>query len=110
MFCERRVIRIFALLFLQNQKTQLEVNMANNPGAKKRIRQNAVRRLRNRYRLSTTRTAIKNLKLTEDKAAAEKLLPGTISLVDRCVKSNIYHKNKAARIKGQLYKFVSGLN
>ncbi len=84
--------------------------MANNPGAKKRIRQNAVRRLRNRYRLSTTRTAIKNLRKTTEKAEAEKLLPGTVSLVDRCVKGNIYHKNKAARIKSSLYKHVAGLN
>jgi len=84
--------------------------MANNPGAKKRIRQNAVRRLRNRYRLSTTRTAIKRLQTTTVKADAEKLLPGTVSLVDVCVKKNIFHKNKAARIKSGLYKYVAGLN
>lgn len=84
--------------------------MANNPGAKKRIRQNAVRRLRNRYRLSTTRTAIKKLQNAEDKATAEKLLPGTISLIDKCVKKNIFHKNKAARLKGQLTKLVSNLD
>lgn len=83
--------------------------MANNSGAKKRIRQNAVRRLRNRYRLSTTRTAIKRLRATEDKAAAEKLLPGTVSLIDKCVKKNLYHKNKAARLKSQLAKLVSNM-
>ncbi|MCL4113826.1 UNVERIFIED_CONTAM: hypothetical protein GTU68_037551 [Idotea baltica] len=84
--------------------------MANNPGAKKRIRQNAVRRLRNRYRLSTARTAIKTLQTTTEKAEAEKLLPGTVSLVDTLVRCNIYHKNKAARIKSNLYKYVAGLN
>ncbi len=84
--------------------------MANSPQAKKRIRQNAVRRLRNRYRLSSTRTAIKQLKNAEGREAAEKLLPRTISLVDRCVKSNIFHKNKAARIKSQLYKHVASID
>ena len=84
--------------------------MANNPGAKKRIRQNAVRRLRNRYRLSTTRTAIKKFRKTTEKAEAEKLLPGTVSMVDRCVKSRIYHKNKAARIKSSLHRHIAGLN
>ena len=81
--------------------------MANNAGAKKRIRQNAVRRLRNRYRLITTRTAIKKLRHASDKATAEKLLPETISLIDKCAKVNLFHDNKAGRLKGQLTKFVS---
>lgn len=84
--------------------------MANNPGAKKRIRQNAVRRLRNRYRLLTTRTAIKKLRHAGDKATAEKLLPGTISLIDKCVKVNLFHRNKASRLKGHLTKAVAKLS
>ncbi|MEM7040680.1 MAG: 30S ribosomal protein S20 [Bacteroidota bacterium] len=84
--------------------------MANNPGAKKRIRQNAVRRLRNRYKLSTTRTAIKKLRDTSDKEAATKLLAPTISKIDRCVKANLWHKNKAARLKSGLTKYVQGLS
>lgn len=83
--------------------------MANNPGAKKRIRQNATRRLRNRNQLSKTRTAMKNLRKEEDKSAAEKLLPDTISLIDRCVKNNIFHRNKAARLKSSLTKHVASL-
>jgi small subunit ribosomal protein S20 len=83
--------------------------MANNPGAKKRIRQNAVRRLRNRDKLSKTRTAIKKVRTSTVPAEAVKLLPGTISLIDRCVKANLFHKNKAARLKGQLSKLVSKL-
>ena len=83
--------------------------MANNPGAKKRIRQNAVRRLRNRDKLSKTRTEIKKVRTSTVPAEAVKLLPGTISLIDRCVKANLFHKNKAARLKGQLSKLVSKL-
>jgi small subunit ribosomal protein S20 len=84
--------------------------MANNPGAKKRIRQNAVRRLRNRYRMATTRTAIKKLRSQTEKGAAEQLLPATISMIDKCVKVNLYHRNKAGRLKGHLTKFVNGLS
>jgi small subunit ribosomal protein S20 len=84
--------------------------MANNPGAKKRIRQNAVRRLRNRYRLLSTRTAIKKLRNTHEKAAAEKLLPNTISLIDKCAKVNLFHSNKAGRLKSHLTKMVSKLS
>ena len=80
--------------------------MANNPGAKKRIRQNAVRRLRNRYRVVTTRSFIKKLRNAEDKATAQQLLPMTISHIDGCVKKNIFHRNKAARLKSRLTKFV----
>ena len=83
--------------------------MANNPGAKKRIRQNAVRRLRNRYRISTARTYIKRLKSTTEKSEAEALLPKTYSLVDRCVKRNLWHENRAARIKRGLAKHVNSL-
>ena len=84
--------------------------MANTKGAKKRIRQNAVRRLRNRYQLSTTRTAIKKLKNAESKDAAAAMLPGVISLVDKCAKKNIFHKNKASNLKGKLTKFVNSLS
>ncbi len=83
--------------------------MANNPGAKKRIRQNAVRRLRNRYRMSTTRTFIKRVRSAEKKSDAEALLPKTYSMVDKCVKSNLWHKNRAARIKSSLAKHVASL-
>jgi small subunit ribosomal protein S20 len=80
--------------------------MANNPGAKKRIRQNAVRRLRNRYRVVTTRSYIKKLRNAETKEEATVLLPMTISLIDRCVKKNLFHRNKAARLKSRLTRHV----
>lgn len=83
--------------------------MANNPGAKKRIRQNAVRRLRNRDKLSKTRTAIKKLRTSSEKSQAQGMLPTAMSLIDRCVKANLFHKNKAARLKGQLSKHVAAL-
>lgn len=84
--------------------------MANHKSAKKRIRQNAVRRLRNRYRIASTRTAIKKLRNSTEKGAAVELLPTVTSLIDRCVKANLYHRNKAARLKSHLAKYVNGLS
>ena len=84
--------------------------MANNAGAKKRIRQNAVRRLRNRYRIVTTRSQIKRLRGASEKDVAEGLLPSTISQIDRCVKLNLYHRNKADRLKSRLTRHVQGLS
>lgn len=84
--------------------------MANHQSALKRIRQNVVRRLANRYYKKTTRTAIMKLRETTDKAAAEKFLPKVASMIDRLTKKNTWHKNKAANIKSSLMSHIAGLN
>ena len=83
--------------------------MAQHQSAKKRIRQSAVRRLRNRYNGKTTRNAIKTLLESVDKKVATELLPKTVALVDKLAKKNIIHKNKAGHIKSRLTKHVNGL-
>ena len=83
--------------------------MANQKSSLKRIRQNAVKRLRNRYYHKTARTAMKVLRSEEDKKAATEQLPKVISLVDRLAKKNIIHKNKAANLKSKLTKHVNKL-
>ena len=83
--------------------------MAHHKSAKKRIRQSLVRNERNRYQLKTTRTFVKRLKEAENHEEAEKLFPKVISMLDKLVKKNIIHKNKAANNKSKLAKFVTGL-
>ena len=83
--------------------------MAHSNSAKKRIRQNAVSRLRNRYYGKTTRNAIKKLLGSEDKKEATALLPTTIAMVDKLAKKNIIHSNKAGNIKSRLHRHVNGL-
>ena len=83
--------------------------MANHISALKRIRQNIIRRLANRYYKKTTRTAILKLRATSEKSAAEKYLPKVISMVDRLTKKNTWHKNKAANIKSSLMSHIAGL-
>ncbi|HPF98137.1 MAG: 30S ribosomal protein S20 [Flavobacteriaceae bacterium] len=83
--------------------------MANHKSALKRIRSNEVKRLRNRYQHKTTRNAIKKLRETTEKAAAEKLFPEVISMIDKLAKKNIIHSNKAANLKSGLSKHVASL-
>lgn len=84
-------------------------DMANHKSALKRIRQNEVRKVRNRYYHKTARTALKVLRNEEDKAAATEQLPKVISLLDKLAKKNIIHKNKAANLKSKLTKHINKL-
>ncbi len=83
--------------------------MAQHKSAKKRMRQDAKKRLRNRYYKKSTRTAIKKLRDMTDKAEAEEFLNKVISMVDRLAKKNNIHKNKAANLKSKLTKHVASL-
>ncbi len=83
--------------------------MAQHKSAKKRIRQDEKKRLRNRFNKKTTRTAIKALRELTDKAEAEKFLPKVVSLIDKLAKKNTWHSNKAANLKSNLMRHVAGL-
>jgi small subunit ribosomal protein S20 len=83
--------------------------MAHHKSAKKRIRQSAKARLRNRYDGKTTRNLIGKLRSTTDKKEAEEMLTTVLSKVDRLAKKNIIHKNKAANLKSKLTSLVNGL-
>ncbi len=83
--------------------------MANNKSSKKRIRQTETRRLRNRYYHKTTRNAIKAMRNTTDKEAAQALLPRVSSMLDKLAKRNIIHKNKASNLKSKMALHVNAL-
>lgn len=83
--------------------------MAHHKSAKKRIRQDGVKRLRNRYRHKTTRNAIKALREETSKAAAQKKLPEVLSMIDKIAQKNIIHKSKAGNLKSKLTKHVNAL-
>jgi len=83
--------------------------MAHHASSKKRIRQDAKKRLQNRYYKKTARTAIARLRGMEDKTEAKAFLPKVISMVDKLAKSNNWHKNKAANLKSKLMRFVNAL-
>ncbi len=83
--------------------------MANHKSALKRIRANEAKRLRNKYQFKTTRTFIKKLRTTTDKAEAQELFKKVTSMIDRLAKKNIIHKNNAANKKSKLAKLVNKL-
>lgn len=83
--------------------------MANHKSALKRIRQTDKRRVHNKYYHKTTRNAVKALRNTSEKAAAEKLLPKVASMLDKLAKKNIIHKNKAGNLKSGLQLHVNAL-
>ena len=83
--------------------------MANHKSSLKRIRQEEKRRLHNRYYAKTMRNALKNIKMINDKSAAQQKLPEVVSIIDRLSKKGIIHKNKAANLKSGLMKRINNL-
>lgn len=83
--------------------------MANHKSALKRIRTSEKKRVLNKYQHKTTRNAIKKLRETTDKDAAQALLVDVSSMVDKLAKKNIIHKNKASNLKSKLTKAVNAL-
>ena len=83
--------------------------MANHKSSKKRIRQTVPKRAHNRLYHKTARNAVKALRITTEKAAAEALLPKVSSMLDKLAKTNIIHKNKAANLKSSLALNVNAL-
>ena len=83
--------------------------MAHHKSAKKRIRQDAKKRLHNRYYKKSARSAIARLREMEDAGEAKTFLPKVISMIDRLAKKNTWHANKASNLKSSLTKHVNGL-
>ena len=83
--------------------------MANHKSSLKRIRQDKVRTLHNRYYAKTMRNAVRKLRATTDKAVAVELLPKVQKMLDKLAKTNIIHKNKAANLKSKLAKQIARL-
>lgn len=83
--------------------------MANHKSSKKRIRQTETKRLQNRYYHKTTRNAVKALRNTTDKSAAEALFPKVSAMLDKLAGSGVIHKNKAGNLKSSLQLHVNAL-
>ncbi|WOK06841.1 30S ribosomal protein S20 [Imperialibacter roseus] len=84
--------------------------MANHKSSLKRIRSTEAKRLRNRYQHKTTRTFIKKLVGSTDKAEATELYKKVAGMIDKLAKRNIIHKNNASNKKSKLAKLVNALD
>ena len=83
--------------------------MANHKSSLKRIRQDKTKNLHNRYYAKTMRNAVRKLRAMDNKEEAAKLYPAVQKMLDKLVKTNIIHKNKAANIKSSLAQHVNKL-
>lgn len=81
--------------------------MAHSISSKKRIRQNAKRNARNRWRLRSMRDAIKTFLdkiMHGTEAEAGEAFKAVSKLIDRTAAKGTIHKNQAARRKSRLAK------
>lgn len=81
--------------------------MANHVSAKKRIRTNEKRRIRNKASLSKVKTLMKKVYDSKDKTEGETNLKEAVSVIDKTAGKGRLHKNNAARKKSVLTKFVN---
>lgn len=70
--------------------------------AKKALKVSKRKAVINRLVKSQTKTAVDKMK----KTPSAEHLANAYSAVDKAVKKNLYHKNKAARLKAQLSKLM----
>jgi small subunit ribosomal protein S20 len=87
----------------------LNLKMANHKSSLKRIRQDKVRNLHNRYYAKTMRNAVRKLRATKDKDEAVKMYPLVQKMLDKLAKVHIIHKNKAANLKSSLSLHIKKL-
>ena len=84
--------------------------MANNASAEKCIRKSERHRLHNKYYAKSTRNAIRAIRNTTDKKAAEENAPKVYRMIDKLAKVGIIHKNKASNLKSGLQVYINKLS
>ncbi len=83
--------------------------MPNTTSAKKALRQNQVRRLRNRSQRSALRTVVKKCRQAAesgDAEAAQAAFRLAVKRLDQAAAKNLIHRNAAARTKSRLSKLL----
>ncbi len=87
--------------------------MAHSLSAKKRIRQNAKAKARNRWRKDQIKEVVREFDSAikaNDKAKASEQLKVVFSKLDKVAARNTIHKNAAARKKARLAKKLNALD
>jgi len=87
--------------------------LANTASARKRVRQQKKRALRNNKVKSQIRYSIKKFMEAVNAADSENIqtcLRNAIKIIDKAASKGVIHKNTAARKKSSLYKRLAQLN
>ena len=77
--------------------------------AQKRARQTVTRTERNKAFKALIKRSIKTILEEKDKTSAEEKFRKSTTVFDRAATKGIIHKNKAARLKSRLSKFIKSL-
>ena len=83
--------------------------MPNSVSAKKSLRQNKTRRLRNRSQRTSLRGVLKQCRVAaagDDAEAAQSAFRLAVKTLDQAAAKNLIHKNAAARTKSRLSKLL----
>ncbi len=86
--------------------------MAHSLSAKKRIRQNATHRARNRARKNLLRLKVRSFQeavVARDPATAAQALKAVIRQIDQVAAKGTLHKNTASRRKSRLQRRLNAL-
>ena len=87
--------------------------MPNSKQAAKRLRQDDVRKVRNRAKSSRMKTEIKRVETlvsAGDAAGAQAAMPAAFKCIDKAAKTNVIHANNAARKKARLARLVRSVS
>ena len=86
--------------------------MPNTASAKKRMRQDAVRRLRNRSTKSTIRTQLRKIReaiAAKDLEKSQTEFRALVKKLDRAASRNVIHANAAARTKSRVSAAIKAI-
>jgi len=86
--------------------------MANHKSAIRQWRKSLRRNTINRRNKSILRSQVKSIRAaiqSKDKETAEKLLPDTVSTIDRAIKKGAIHANTGNRYKSRLSRQVASI-
>lgn len=86
--------------------------MPNIKSAKKRVKTDALKKVRNNDNIASMRTAVKKAKKeikNENKEQVENTLKTAIKKIDKAQSAGLIHKNKAARAKSKLMKAANNV-
>ncbi len=86
--------------------------MPNTPSAKKRMRQDAVRRARNRSTKAGLRTQVRKVReaiTAKDADKSQTEFQTLVKKLDKAAAGHVIHKNRAARTKSRLSHAIKAL-
>ena len=81
--------------------------MPNNKQQSKRLKNDEIKRQRNKADKSRMRSAVRDVLEADSKDAAAAATPQAMKLIDKAAKKNIIHDNAAARYKSRLTKLAA---